>query len=452
MKTRYINYLLLLTTLILWKCEPNVDEFQPSAGNADFSVFVSIGDSYSAGYTDGALSAYGQNYGFTNIIAKQLKTVGAGDFKQPMIPEGMSVGSTGNGSYVLAKVGDMLMPVPTEGNPELFLPENWINGEGPFNNVAVPGAKSFHLVTPKFGDPTLGRGNYNPFYTRFASAPGQSTVLGDAMLNNPKFFSLWIGGNDVLWYGLSGGTGKIGIGPYDITPNVVFKNSIDYVVSTLTSGGAKGVMCNIPGIDALPYFSYISYDNLILTEQEAQMLNFGYKEYNKKAEQLGLPLIEFKEGPNAFVIADDSNPLGMRQMVEGEKILLSALSGILGDEHWGSMSPLPDNQSLDLQEIDILTNATNEFNDILKSTAEANGLAFVDANSVMEQLITGIIIDGLPYSTKFVSGGFFSLDGIHASPRGCAIIANAFIEAINKKYGSTVPLATVNRYPGIEFP
>ncbi|NPA38003.1 MAG: hypothetical protein GXO47_14265 [Chlorobi bacterium] len=451
MKTRYI-FLLLLTSLTLWRCEPNVDEFVPSKGEADFSVFVSIGDSYSAGYTDGALSAYGQTYSFTNIIATELKSVGAGDFKQPMIPEGMSIGSSGNGSYVLAEVNGMLMPVPTPGNPELFTPEYWINDQVPFNNVAVPGAKSFHLVIPQFGDPTLGVGNYNPYYTRFASNPGTSTVLGDAMLNNPTFFSFWIGGNDVLWYALSGGTGSIGTGAYDITPKDLFTNSVNAVVGTLISNGAKGVMCNIPSIDALPYFSYITYDNLILTEQEAQMLNFGYQEYNQYAESLGLPTIEFQEGPNPFVIADDTHPLGLRQMVKGEKVLLSALSGILGEEHWGSVTPLPDNQTLDLAEIDTLTTATNEFNDILKSVAETNKLAFVDANAIMNKLIDGMVIDGLSYNTQFVSGAFFSLDGIHASPRGCAIIANEFIKAINAKYGSSVPMASVNEFPGIKFP
>jgi len=445
MKTRYF-YLLLLTSLILWRCEPNVDEFVPTSGTADFSVYVSLGDSYSSGYIDGALSYTGQVNSFPNIIASQLKSLGTADFKQPLLPEGTSVGSSLNGSYVLKVIGSMLLPVPTKGNPELLVdPSTWINSEAPFNNVAVPGAKSFHLVVSQFGNPALGKGNFNPYYARFASHPGFSTVIGDAMLNNPTFFSLWIGGNDVLWYGLSGGTGKpVGTGPYDITPVSLFKSSVDAIVRTLTSNGAKsGVICNIPGIDALPYFSYIKYDDLVVSADTAQLLNFLYSK---------APHIEFKEGRNPFVMADAKAPGGIRQMKEGEKVLLSAMSAILGDEHYGVLKPLTDEMVLDLDELAVLNESTDKFNNILKQTAESYDLAFVDANSIMQSLMDGIMIDGIGYNAEFVSGGFFSLDGIHASGRGYAIIANEFIKAINAKYGSTVPLANVNDYTGVEFP
>ncbi len=454
MKTRYINYLLILVTLVLWRCEPNVDKFVPTAGSADFSVYVSVGDSYSAGYTDGALSAFGQKNGFTNIMATQLQTIGADEFKQPMLPAGTSVGSSGNGSYVLKVVDGMLMPVPTEGDPELLMdPSTWINAQAPFNNVGVPGAKSFHLLSPLFGDSTLGAGNFNPFYSRFASNPGTSSVIGDAMLNNPSFFSLWVGGNDVLWYALAGGTGsESGIGSNDITPASIFKGSIEGLVATLISKGAKGVISNIPGIDALPYFSYIAYDNLKLTAAYATLLNQAYAPYNQAADANGLPRIEFAEGRNAFVVADSGHPLGMRQMVEGEKVLLSALSNILGGVYWGSMTPMPDQESLDLAEVDNISDAIDKFNVIIKNAAEANNLAFLDANRVMDELIHGIMIDGTGYNTTFVTGGMFSLDGIHASGRGSAIIANELINAINEEYGSTVPLANVNDYLGVEFP
>ncbi len=454
MKTKYINYLLILVTLALWSCEPKVDEFVPSAGSADFSVFVSVGDSYSAGYIDGALSDYGQTTGFTNIMATQLKSVGAGDFKQPMLLAGTSVGSSLNGSYKLQVVHGKLMPMPTTGNPELFTdPTTWINSKGPFNNVGVPGAKSFHLLSPLFGDPTQGSGNFNPYYTRFASNPGVSTVIGDAMLNNPTFFSLWIGGNDILWYALGGGTGSAsGLGSHDITPDLIFKASISGLISNLTMKGAKGVLCNIPGIDALPYFSYIKYNDLELTADRVTLLNSAYAGYNQAAEANGKPKIEFAEGRNPFVIADAGAFLGMRQMKEGEKVLLSALSGILGDEHWGSATPMPDNESLTITEIGNITTAVDRFNAIIKSAADDNDLAFVDANSVMNDLMHGIIIDGVGYNTEFVTGGMFSLDGIHASGRGYAIIANAFIKAINAKYGATVPMANVNDFIGVEMP
>jgi hypothetical protein len=44
------------------------------------------------------------------------------------------------------------------------------------------------------------------------------------------------------------------------------------------------------------------------------------------------------------------------------------------------------------------------------------------------------------------------LDGIHLTPRGNAIIANTFIDAINSKYSASVPHADVTKYSGLKFP
>jgi lysophospholipase L1-like esterase len=60
--------------------------------------------------------------------------------------------------------------------------------------------------------------------------------------------------------------------------------------------------------------------------------------------------------------------------------------------------------------------------------------------------------DGIAYSPNFVTGGVFSLDGIHLTPRGNALVANELIKVINAKYGSTLPAVNGNAYPGIKFP
>lgn len=60
--------------------------------------------------------------------------------------------------------------------------------------------------------------------------------------------------------------------------------------------------------------------------------------------------------------------------------------------------------------------------------------------------------NGIGFNTSYVSGGAFSLDGVHPNPRGYALIANEYIKAINAKYGSSVPEVDVTRYTGIVFP
>ena len=468
------NYIILLLAAAMWQCEPNIDEFSPSKGVADFTKFVAIGDSYTAGYSDGALSKKGQENSFVNIMAKQMKNVGLADFKQPLLPEGKSIGSAGNGSFYLVKTANPVSPVApftqVPGNVELLSnPLTWINGQ--YQNVGVPGAKTFHLLTPSYGDPALGAGNFNPFYARFASQPGTSTMLSDALSNNPTFFSCWLAGNDILGYVLAGGEGGVGIGNSDITDNATFTVSMNALLTGLTANGAKGVIGNIPDIEAIPYVSYISYNGLVFNAADAgkvaalnaaydKQYNLAAKQYNLAAKENNLSEIHFVIGENRFVIKDEKHPLGARQINEGEKILLSALSNILNSDPdprsenyaWGSFNPIPIKHTLDDTELGKIKAATASFNGILKDLAKKYDIAFADANALMDELKEGLLIDGNKYTATFVTGGGFSLDGIHLTNRGSAMIANEFIKAINAKYKATIPLADINDYDLVEFP
>lgn len=93
-------------------------------------------------------------------------------------------------------------------------------------------------------------------------------------------------------------------------------------------------------------------------------------------------------------------------------------------------------------------------NSKIKAVANAKGLAFVDANAKMTELseTSGIQYDAVKYSAKFITGGTFSLDGVHLTGRGYALIANEFIREINKTYKSTLPMVNVNSYSGVKFP
>ncbi len=57
-------------------------------------------------------------------------------------------------------------------------------------------------------------------------------------------------------------------------------------------------------------------------------------------------------------------------------------------------------------------------------------------------------VNGVIFNANYVSGNFFSLDGIHPTSQGYGIIANEFITAINSKYGSSIPAVDVSTIPG----
>jgi hypothetical protein len=63
---------------------------------------------------------------------------------------------------------------------------------------------------------------------------------------------------------------------------------------------------------------------------------------------------------------------------------------------------------------------------------------------------SGIIVDGTGINPTYISGGAFSMDGVHLTPRGNALAANGFIDAINAKYGSNIPKLAVTAYDGVK--
>ena len=69
--------------------------------------------------------------------------------------------------------------------------------------MGVPGAKSFHLLAPGYGNiANLSLGLANPYFVRMTGATPNASVLDLALAQAPTFFSLWIGNNDVLGYAI----------------------------------------------------------------------------------------------------------------------------------------------------------------------------------------------------------------------------------------------------------
>jgi hypothetical protein len=414
---------------------------------------VSLGDSYSAGYTNGALSPEGQQTSFASLLAAQIELVSPQDYHIPLLPEETSVGSTLQGEMVLVQSESGPTPYTSQGDPDLLTnPETWINANGPYQNLGIPGARVFHLMAPAYGNASAGAGNFNPFYARFASSPGLSTALSDAQAQTPSFFSLWIGVYDVLGYALAGGEGQVGVGNQDITPSLVFEQSLDYLLGQLTAGGSKGVVATLPKIEQFPFFNVILPNALVLEATQAAALQAAYGDYNTVAASYGLSPVTFSEGANFWVIEDDANPLGLRQMKASEKLLLSLPRENFVTEGWGSQVPIPQEYVLDEAELLSISNALDDFNGSITGLAAKYDLALADLPALMEKTAGALIIDGVTYNSGYVTGGLFSLDGIHPTGRGSAIIANAFIEAVNVTYKSTIPLVDVNSLWGIELP
>lgn len=474
----------LLTT---FSCKTDFDtdvaDVQVTAGTADFSKFVAVGNSLTSGYRDGALYSDGQNESFPSMMAAQFSLAGGGAFKQPMMPNNTGGFTnlfnpvTGNfaGKYKLSVVCGGLSPGPTAPGAALDI----ISAGGPYQNMGVPGAKSFHLLASNYGNPAgllTAIPTANPYFVRFASNTTTS-VITDATAQNPTFFSLWIGNNDVLGFATTGGDGSD-----PLTPTATFTGAYNGIIASLTSNGAKGVVANIPNVTSIPFFTRVPAMPIAgLTNAQVSTLTSAYASYNgglalAKAgnaiteAEYQQRLIKFTAGvANGAVIADKNltNLSGMgipsyRQTTSKDLILLSASSLISPYDATcnpkgisaGTAVPLEDKYVLTEKEITQVLTATAAFNTVIKNAAASKGLAFVDANTKMVELSqkSGIQFNGVKYTATFVTGGTFSLDGVHLTGRGYALIANEFLKQINSTYGSTLPMVNINKYSGVTFP
>ena len=438
-----------IAATVMVSCKPDLKTPTPTRGSMDPTKYVALGNSITSGFSDAALYYDGQNTSYAKMISEQFAAVGGGAFNTPFVPvTSVGIGSSANAKFILGYKTDCkgvngLSPLPAAANGDFSIFTTSVASKGPFNNMGIPGAKVTTAVFPGYGNPLNGVGNFNPFFTRILKTAEYSSasMLSITAAQNPTFFSIFLGNNDVLGYGTSGGStgtvtpsaGSIGVG---------FDASYDLMVNTLTANGAKGILANVPDITSLPYFTTVPYNGLTLDATQAAGLSAAYS-------PLG---ISFTAGANAFMIEDPTAPGGVRKIKSNEYILLTTPQDSLKCAGWGSSKPLKNQYVLTAAEVKTIQDATTAYNAKIKAAAAAKGLAYVDVNAFMTNAKKGVVFNGVTSSTTFVSGGAFSLDGIHLTPKGNALLANEFIKAINAQYSSTILLVDVNKYVGVKFP
>jgi hypothetical protein len=494
---------LLLVSLSFVACNNNDDEdavveIPITSGSASFTKYVALGDSFAAGYSDGALFKAGQENSYVNILAQQFTPAGGAAITTPFMLD--NLGGFSNGAAQIPKFPtrfyfDGKGPVNVSGVTATSITAHLT---GQFSNMGIPGAKSYHLIAPNFGDIAgvfASPATANPYFARFSSSP-TTTVLEDALAQKPTFFSLWIGGNDVLGYATNGGvpTSQDPVSGDDITPTATFDFAYNTLVNNLTANGAKGVVANLPYITTLPHFTTVPFNPLTASLLGGGSVPVGEATITALNTQLYGPL---KQALTAFGAGDrinllsaaSANPLLIsdekltnlsaqltvaftpimgaakaaaygqvfgqaRQATKFDLMLLSTRAVIGGAsgypaplDKFGITFPLLDKHVLIPSEIEAIKVATDAFNGIIEKAAEAKGLAVVDSKEAMTQLSTaGVRFGNYHMTATYVTGGAFSLDGVHPTPRGYAYISNLFITAINEKYGATLRTVDLSQY------
>ncbi len=529
----------VLLLLFFAACDQEVIDLQPaeeeetpvacppgsSAGNADFTKFVALGTSYTAGFQAGALFNDGQNNSLGKILATQFACVGGGTFNQPSInsQNGYNIFVTPNpmGTTVLGRFalqGTPPKPVPVSSgtvgasdalpNPTANAKFMYTGSEGSvpvnqLNNFSVPAIFLGQALIYETGDWTLAdidpgtpgpqpHPYFNPFYARFASIPGSASVVEDAessVENGGTFVLIWMGMDDVLLNAARGGDDT----KAPLTSLAAFEGQYDFTMGKimLENPTVKGIVANFPNPFVMPHFTAVPWNAIPLDEATASTLTTNLaNNYNMfldgmvaaakiTAEEAASRKIAFVEGQNAILLKDETLtdlspymsgpyagllPYAMARQTKSTDIIPLSTGDILGDEiapnqRLGITVPVDDQYVLIPSESQLIMTRLNEFNAHIKSVAESDTykdrVAFADIYAGMMNLVTmqAGVADGLTFTPNInPPTGIYSEDGLHPNSRGYAVIANMFIDAINSKFGATVPKARLGLYQATALP
>ena len=479
MKFKYIFLSVLF--LGLMACETDVENpganypdayLDIDSGDADFSTYVSMGESITAGVSDNSLFAAAQMNSYPNIMAGVMSMAGGGEFTQP---------------YVSDNVGGINVGGQQFWGPRLFFHgagPAFVSGSitteatnlvpGPYSNMAMPYAIAGSFVVPGIGSMEgLMAGQANPWYVRSASS-NNATMVGDAMMQQPTFVTL-VPGNDFSSYASFGASG-FPFGFIELDGPTGMLAAVVGTIQTLSSTVPNGVITTLPDPTTTPDWNTVTYDAIPLDQATADQLNALVGFYNGGLaflQSLGLitadevairTLASRVAGANPILIADETltdmtafDLPSWRDANANDKISLQA-STFLGQPvdaanpasgAWGVSAGLPDFGVLLPSEVEEIQTKLATANAAIAGSIPSGWALFDLAGLYNDVVTTGVMEDSFNMTGDLVFGGFFSLDGYTPTSRGSALIAKRMMEAIDATWGSNLSDAglDIGQYP-----
>ncbi|MFC1760074.1 SGNH/GDSL hydrolase family protein [Candidatus Neomarinimicrobiota bacterium] len=399
---------ILFLSILLINCKKTT-ESESNWGDADFTTFVAIGNSLTAGVADGALYEDSQKNSFPNLIAKMSEV--DNDFEQPIMG--------GNGFSFNEAEGRLTLNIFTDPPSIDFLPagtENNSNLNRAYNNLGIPLIRAEQLYTAT----TSVEADSNHFVDKIIRGSGR-TAIEEALSLNPTLITLWIGSNDVLESATLGLADNNS--PY--TPSNEFATHLTNIINQLTiDTDAPIFIANIVDITDLPYFT-------------------------------SLPSSVIVGGNQTYLFGECENNV-IRQLTDDDIVLFWALPDYLSLKTSGDISvatALNDTLILDRQEKTEITTIIDEYNVIIQNIANSNNqLYLVDMYSRFKNIAgNGYTVGGINYTAELIyfdsSGNLnlnltstlFSYDALHPNKFGYASFANSFIEVINASLNANIP-------------
>jgi lysophospholipase L1-like esterase len=266
-------------------------------------------------------------------------------------------------------------------------------------NLAVSGADVHSLLYDRAQAATVEEISSETELVLFPRTGSQMELVEDL---RPALVLCWIGGNDVLetaisWDQLDG---------TQMTPVDMFSDRFNEIADRLDALGGAVVFANIPDVTSIGF----------LMDREDLLRFLG--------SDFGLP-----DGSFTTLIAMLILRLGLDD------------GSLLSDPRF----------VLDPTEVARIQERTDAFNAIIDVAALRIGAPVVDVSAILRNLVENPTeILGIPLTHRFL-GGMVSLDGVHPSNLGHAVVANAFVRTINDRFGTDFPQLTLGELLLVAF-
>lgn len=391
LRRRAALILLAVVCGLLWFLSACGSSSKPTVNTSPFAQVIFTGDSLTAGYQNGSLWQQQQPNGYAALIAKQTKCY----FIMPLVADpGLP------SAYELVSIGPppIIQPMPgtsTGRVNQLMQP----------TDLAVPGHYLADLLNhaPVVPPQTAEDGITDVV---LAYPPGNSgSQIQQAIAAKPTTLFVWIGNNDALVADFAGT-------PAAMTPISDFTTQFTQLMTQLHSNTTAHIfVANIPDVTLVPYLTPAS---LLLAEGSAATGG------NLSVAQLGF-LFGISAGD--LVSADG-------QTAFWTELQAFATAGT-------PIVALTDAEVLTPAEIAQVQANVAAYNAVIAAQAQSAGATLVDMNAAFNSMKAGIPINGVTATPAYL-GGLFSLDGIHPTNTGYALIANVFIDTMNASLGTSV--------------
>ncbi|MGH7737770.1 MAG: SGNH/GDSL hydrolase family protein [Candidatus Tyrphobacter sp.] len=273
--------------------------------------------------------------------------------------------------------------------------------------------------------------NFYPVMEKYSPPGSEVTPLQAAASLHPTLTTVWLGANDLLRYAFSGG-----VAPGLDTTTAQVKSDMTTIIATLQHAGSDVIVADLPNIIQTPQFAIVGIPPggqaqcAIQTWLPCVLADVGYSWTNAEAATNVLISTYSFLAPSGtnYAYLNESGAVyilggGTLTAAQNGTYFLTAAFGV------------------QVQSVNAAINAG------IQAAASANHAAYVPIDQIFAGIYSGSgtyfneaasINPGICCTLAF-GGGLLSLDGLHPSDTGYALIASVFAQTANTAFGTSIP-------------